>query len=42
MTTSSILTETDILKSIVKKGAFSDVCRELNANLGIDGVSKDE
>lgn len=42
MTTSSILTETDILKSIVKKGSFSDTCRELNANLGIDGASKEE
>ena len=42
MTTSSILTETDILKSIVKRGAFSDACRELNQNLGLEGLSKDE
>ena len=28
---SSCLTETDILKALVRKGSFTDVCRELNA-----------
>ena len=42
MTTSSLLTETDILKSLVRKGAFSDICRELNAQIGLDGANKEE
>ena len=31
---SSFLTETDILKNLVRKGAFTDACRELNAQIG--------
>lgn len=27
----SLLTETDILKALVTRGAFTDLCRELNA-----------
>ena len=39
--TSSFLTETDILKALVRKGSFADVCRELNAQVS-SGDGKDE
>lgn len=29
----SLLTENDILKSLVRRGAISDLCKELNINI---------
>jgi len=40
--TSSFLTETDMLKALVRKGAFSDVSRELNSQINNGDGAKDE